>query len=102
MIYSCQKTIYPRAIWLADGCRAGVGEPGMMYNVWVVTRETHAALAIVASMADDATNGGSQMAARESDAVIVPMISGNAEGGKAGTQLGPVQGTHSLYSGIGD
>ena len=33
-------------------------------------------------MADNATNGGSQMVARESDAVIVPMIAGNAEVGK--------------------
>ena len=51
-------------------------------------------------MAYDATNGGSQTATRESDAVIVPMIPGNAGGGKDGTQVGPVQGTHLLYAGI--
>ena len=33
-------------------------------------------------MADNATNGGRQTAVRESDAVIVPMIAGNAEVGK--------------------
>jgi hypothetical protein len=33
-------------------------------------------------MTDNATNGGSQTAARESDAVIVPKIAGNAEVGK--------------------
>jgi len=33
-------------------------------------------------MANNATNGGSQTGVRESDAVIVPMIAGNAEGGK--------------------
>jgi len=33
-------------------------------------------------MADNAGNGGSQTAARESDAVIVPRIAGNAEVGK--------------------
>jgi group II intron reverse transcriptase/maturase len=38
----------------------------------------------------------------KSDAVIVPMISGNAEVGKDGTQLGLVQGTHLLYAGIGE
>jgi group II intron reverse transcriptase/maturase len=37
----------------------------------------------------------------ESDAVIVPLISGNAEEGKDGTQSGLVQGTHLLYTGIG-
>jgi hypothetical protein len=35
------------------------------------------------SLAYDAANGGSQMAARESDTGIVPMISGNADVGKA-------------------
>ena len=39
---------------------------------------------------------------RESDAVIVPIIAGNAEAGKDGTQTGFVQGTHSLYTGIGE
>ena len=52
------------------------------------------------SMTDNATNGGSQMAAWESDAVIVPQIPGNAGGGKDGTRVGPVQGTHFLYTGI--
>jgi len=33
-------------------------------------------------MADNATNGGSQTMARETDAVIVPTIAGNAEVGK--------------------
>ena len=42
------------------------------------------------------------MGIRESDAVVVPLISGNADGGKDGTQLGLVQGTHFLYPGIGD
>jgi group II intron reverse transcriptase/maturase len=53
-------------------------------------------------MVNNAANEGSQMAVWESDAVIVPSIAGNAEGGKDGTQLGPARGTHSLYSGIGD
>jgi len=53
-------------------------------------------------MANNATNRGSQRAARESDAVIVPRIPGNAGGGKDGTQVGPVQGTHLLYAGIGE
>lgn len=54
------------------------------------------------SMAYNAENEGSQMTVWESDAAIVPMSPGNAGGGKGGTQLGPVQGKHSLYSGIGD
>ena len=53
-------------------------------------------------MAYNATNGGSQTAAWESDTVIVPAISGNADEGRTCTQLGPVQGTHPLYTGIGD
>jgi len=52
-------------------------------------------------MAYNATNGGSQKATRESDAVIVPVIAGNVAEGKDGTQVGPVQGTHFLYTGIG-
>ena len=44
----------------------------------------------------------SQMATRESDAVIIPLITGNAAGGKDGTQVGLVQGTHFLYTGIGE
>jgi len=52
-------------------------------------------------MAYNATNRGNQTVARESDAVIVPVIAGNAEGGKDGTQAGPVQGKHFLYAGIG-
>jgi len=52
-------------------------------------------------MAHNATNGGSQTAMRESDAVIVPPISGNAEEGKDGTQVELVQGTHFLYTGKG-
>jgi group II intron reverse transcriptase/maturase len=52
-------------------------------------------------MAYNATNGGSQIAARESDAVVVPVITGNAGVGKDGTQAGPVQGTHLLYTGKG-
>ena len=51
-------------------------------------------------MADNATNRGSQTAARESDTVIVPRITGNAGEGKDGTQAGPEQGTHLLYTGI--
>jgi group II intron reverse transcriptase/maturase len=53
-------------------------------------------------MADNATNGGSQKARRESDAVVVPKTPGNAGRGKDGTQTGPVQGTHLLYAGIGE
>jgi len=46
------------------------------------------------SMVYNAANGGSQTAARESDAVIVPEKPGNADGGKDGTQVGLVHGTH--------
>jgi group II intron reverse transcriptase/maturase len=53
-------------------------------------------------MAYNAKNGGSQKTMWESDAVIVPIIAGNAEVGKDGTQAGFVQGTHSLYTGIGE
>jgi len=53
-------------------------------------------------MAYNETNGGSQTATWESDAVIVPMIPGNAGVGKDGTQVGFVQGTHFLYTGIGE
>jgi len=53
-------------------------------------------------MGDNATNGGTQKAVRESDTAIVPAIAGNAEEGKGGTQAGLVQGTHLLYSGKGD
>ena len=42
------------------------------------------------------------MAAWESDAVVVPKKPGNAGGGKDGTQIGLVQGTHLLYAGIGE
>jgi hypothetical protein len=52
-------------------------------------------------MTDNATNGGSQKGAWESDAVVVPVIPGNAGGGKDGAQLGLVQGKHLLYAGIG-
>jgi len=41
-------------------------------------------------MAYNAVNRGSQTAARESDAAIVPEIPGNAGGGKGGTWLGSV------------
>ncbi len=54
------------------------------------------------SMAYNAANGESQKGTRESDAVVVPEIPGNAGVGKDGTRLGPVQGTHSLYAGIGE
>ena len=53
-------------------------------------------------MAYNAINGGSQKTVRESDTVIVPKIPGNAGVGKDGTWKGPVQGRHSLYTGIGD
>jgi retron-type reverse transcriptase len=53
-------------------------------------------------MAYNAANRGSQKVAWESDAVIVPKMPGNAGGGKDGTQLGLVQGTHLLYAGIGE
>ena len=53
-------------------------------------------------MANDAENEGSQTAARESDAAIVPLITGNAVVGKGGTQIDSVQGTHLLYAGIGE
>jgi group II intron reverse transcriptase/maturase len=85
-----------------NGYHSGVEEPGMTYNVWAATRDTHAALPEPGSMADNATNRGSQMVMRESDAVIVPMIQGNAGGGKDGTQQGPVRGRHLLYAGIGE
>jgi len=52
-------------------------------------------------MADNATNEGSQTAAWESDAAIVPRKPGNAGGGKGGTQVGPGYGKHCLYTGIG-
>jgi len=39
------------------------------------------------------------MVAWESDAVVVLMITGNAAGGKDGTELGLAQGTHSLHTG---
>jgi group II intron reverse transcriptase/maturase len=39
---------------------------------------------------------------RESDDGIVPLIAGNAAGGKAVTSRGPLRGKHSLYSGIGE
>jgi len=53
-------------------------------------------------MVDKAINGGSQMETWESDIVIVPKIPGNAGVGKDDTQKDPVQGTHLLYTGIGD
>ena len=53
-------------------------------------------------MTDDATNGGSQKVARESDTVIVPKRAGNAEEGKDGTQGDTDQGKHLLYAGIGE
>ena len=49
-------------------------------------------------MTDNATNIGSQMVTRKSDAVIVPTITGNAGVGKDGTQVGFVYGIHYLYS----
>ena len=42
------------------------------------------------------------MAMRESDAVVVPEITGNTGVGKDGTQVDPDQGTHLLYAGIGE
>ena len=54
------------------------------------------------SMAYNAINRESQMVKWESDIVIVPEILGNAGVGKDDTWKGPVQGTHSLYTGIGD
>jgi group II intron reverse transcriptase/maturase len=53
-------------------------------------------------MANNARNRGSQTVARESDAVVVPMIAGNAEEGKDGTQVGLIQAKHPLYAGIGE
>ena len=53
-------------------------------------------------MAYNATNEGSQKMLWESDTVIVPKIPGNAGVGKDGTRKDPIQGTHSLYAGIGD
>ena len=53
------------------------------------------------SMANNAANVESQKATRESDVVVVPMKSGNAGRGKDGTQAGPVQGKHFLYTGVG-
>jgi len=66
---------------LMRGRRPGVVEPCMMHNVRSATRETLPALR-KRSMAYNAANGESQMAARESDTVIVPWISGNADVGK--------------------
>ena len=40
-------------------------------------------------MAYNATNGGNQTAARESDTVIVPRMPCNDGGGKDGTQVDP-------------
>ena len=73
----------------------------MPHNVQIATRETRVVLS-KESMAYNAINGGSQTVTRESDTAIVPMKPGNAGGGKGGTHLGPDQGTHSLYTGIGD
>lgn len=56
----------------------------MKHNVLEVTRETRATLP-TGSMAYNATNEGRQKAVRESDVVVVPMIPGNAGGGKDGT-----------------
>jgi len=87
----------------------------MMHNVYTATRETHTTLLYETaiglpfstlmehrSMNYNATNRGNQKVGWESDTVIVPMISGNAEVGKDGTQKGTVQETHLLYAGIGD
>jgi group II intron reverse transcriptase/maturase len=52
-------------------------------------------------MVYNAINGGNQKAIGESDTAIVPKITGNTGGGKGGTQVGSVQGTHFLYAGIG-
>jgi len=74
-----------------------------MYNVCKATREALTALFTQGkSMVYNATNGGSQKVVRESDTVVVPRITGNAVGGKDGTQAGLVQGTHLLYTGKGD
>ena len=53
----------------------------MMHNVHTATRETHG-LSLSGSMAYDAANGGSQTVPWESDAVIVPLMPGNAGVGK--------------------
>jgi hypothetical protein len=62
----------------------GVEEPGMLYNDYTVTRET--LRSSVMSMANNLMRGGSQMTERESDNLIVPMKSGNADGGKEVTR----------------
>ena len=74
----------------------------MMYNVCAATRETHTALHTGGVMADNATNGGSQTAVWESDDVIVPLITGNAEGGKDCHTSRAYLRTHLLYAGIGE
>jgi group II intron reverse transcriptase/maturase len=89
---------------LSDGGYAGVimdtvGRASQQYHQ--STGETRATLP-QGSMAYNATNGGNQTVARESDVAIVPLKPGNAGGGKGGTQVGPVQGTHLLYAGIGE
>jgi group II intron reverse transcriptase/maturase len=70
-------------------CRWQLGRPAPLFHAG-------------GSMADNAANRGSQKEMRESDAVIVPKITGNAGEGKDGTQVGFVQGTHLLYAGIGE
>jgi group II intron reverse transcriptase/maturase len=83
------------------GYHPGVEEPGMTYNVLTATREAHAALPTGVWPTRQQTEEA-KIATWESDAVVVPMIPGNAGGGKDGTQLGLAQGTHLLYTGIGE
>ncbi|MDR1541959.1 MAG: hypothetical protein LBU32_29050 [Clostridiales bacterium] len=52
-------------------------------------------------MAGGAANEEGRKAPWESDAVAAPTAPGNAGGGKDGAHVGPAQGKHPLYSGIG-
>ena len=84
-VFTVRKAIYLQAIRRVCRYHLGVEEPSMTYNVYIATRETHIPL-LIRVWWNNATNRGSQKGVWESDAVIVPMISGNAEVGKDGTQ----------------
>jgi len=98
-LFTKRKATYPKTIGRVSGYRSGVREPGMMYNVYIATRDTHAVLHTGGVWWNNAANGGSQTATWESDAVIVPVKPGNAGIGKDGTQVGPAYGKHSLIRG---
>ena len=60
----------------------GVYEPGMLYKVQAVTREARVSLQGW-SMAEQRSKRRRPNGSRESDDGVVPMIAGNAAGGKA-------------------